>query len=1133
MARIHLRGVAFAWAEKISRMGAICVAWVGIAVGGALGCTTEPPAVKETVGEHREHLYSDVSGFGPLNGVEWQVDTPWRLEPSASDRSYDPVPIVMTFHDARNQDTFDQDPLPIGAVCSLYVVEGGHVTRFGPEEFHEIEASRRWLNTGELTPGNDSHLLRRMWDGESPDDVVRINDWAEWNATALYQPRSQSPGEDLELIVMVRVAGTAGCHPNQDMDRQAVLWQLMRGRESSGVNVGRPSAGQGVVERDAEVYFFGDFLKVHLAEAPLPKFSDEWVYGDLHYHSQGTDNEGESGTSYRTVGQAMKSMGLDYVFATDHASDSHQITGFHQIFVDNIPILPSWLDFVEDWLVNTLRDAGAGVPVDRADALRDLSDNRFRYLYDWLNLPSGANHEVRRSGGSNRAPQVFIGAELDVIPEISDEERQLGRFRYAFDRFYRWRDVCTDLPSALIEWTDFEGRCEHEIIYDGSTPHQWSLRDPQGLGQIKASRQHMVYLPYDSDEPGAINGRDSFISGNTTTYGGANRRLGELLNTELEVAKKGYVFLAHPVEKASGNGVNRLGPDIVPFSDTQLRTAFNSPYVLGLQLWNSDTRHKSVAGSRRFPMLHDQGVPDPELDGHVVVNFDWRWEEQDEQGLWVELGDGARMWDQVLKWGINPTKTADLEWLADGAPRKFFMAGGSDAHGDLNYRRTGRFFGWAAANDTAIGKPRNLTYVGTERPGASGGVGQNQVVESLASGRFAVTDGPALRIAIDVNGNGTIDDGDVPMGGDFIITEASAPVLVEWKSTPEFGPVKTIDFYVGVQSSDHEGLVYAPAGHGTTGSGQCIESDTVITDDTGREYCPMRDGYVRDPNGNLQLTIPRSEGYAGTRILNLRPTDFNVFDHECVTEHDTIRDDDGTLIPISFTRCRAIDVQTPARLYTRAFAETEGRGVLLRRYAFTNPIWMTARQVASPPNIELEHQSCASGTNRFRATATPGIISGTISTKQLRIGTGAWRTLSGNSFTSSGGQRVEVRARACNENGCSAFSSQSLVGPACIPPRPDSPSVHLEFVGCSRGTNSFISTVSPRGSVSATSMDEEFKIASGSWRTLSSPIIHAGSRQRVYLRARSCNAQGCSAYTSTSRSGPYCGTGGGGGPHPL
>lgn len=757
------------------------------------------------------------------------------------------------------------------------------------------------------------------------------------------------------------------------------------------------------------------------------------MYGDLHYHSQGTDNEGESAISYRSVNQAMKAMGLDYLFATEHASNSRKITGIHQVFVMDVLGLPWWIDFAKGFLLALARDNHIGLPVIEFDSLRDMSPQRFAYLYDWLNLPNGVNAEVGASGGPDRSPQIFLGGEVDAWPEVSTVEGQAGRFRYSTIRSYIFRNACYELPLDLLPVElkiDFSLHCIPDSAYDFGDG-SYGVRDPQGIIEMAAARQHIVYLPYTSAEPGAVSGRNAFISGTTTTYGGASRRFGAMVRDELEVAKKGYFFLAHPTSAAAGSSVDRLGPDIVPYSDTQLETAFRSRYVLGLQLWNENGHRRSLAGSKAFPMLHQQGhlyrlppgepvpVPDQNL---VDVTFNWNWESFDETGEMVALGDGARMWDQVLGWGITPSRVAQLSWLSPGAPRKFFMAGGSDAHGDLNYRREGRFFGWGSANDTAIGKPRNLTYVGSERLGAANGVGQNQVVEHLSSGNFSVTDGPALRIAIDSNGNGIIDDADVPMGGDFAAGVGTIPLLVEWKSTPEFGPIDSVDLYVAGQAGDHAAMIYAPAGHGTVGSGTC-DGHRIVE-------CPMDDGYVRDPNGNLRFTAPRDRGMAGVQQVELRPRDYPLFDIDC-----TPSPPDPELPPRM--TCHSVRIQYPSRLYTRAVART-ALPRTARHWAFTNPIWFTATTPPSPPNVTVQAVACASNIDTFAVTLAQGADPGTLEA-EVAIGDGGFVPLLTNTVTAPGGQQVLVRARSCNSAGCSSYTQRGAVGDICLPPPPPPP----------------------------------------------------------------------------------------------
>ena len=167
----------------------------------------------ETVG-----LYSDVRGLGPLNGVEWQIDAPWRIEPSAATQGHAKIPLTITFHDVRDQDSINRAPFPFGSICGLYVLEGyttegerHPVTAIDPAHFYEIEASRRWTLDGALTGGPSAHLLRRIWNGESPNDVLKVSDWTEWNATVFYEPRDQTPGADIKLIAMARLSRGGPC----------------------------------------------------------------------------------------------------------------------------------------------------------------------------------------------------------------------------------------------------------------------------------------------------------------------------------------------------------------------------------------------------------------------------------------------------------------------------------------------------------------------------------------------------------------------------------------------------------------------------------------------------------------------------------------------------------------------------------------------------------------------------------------------------------------------------------------------------------------------------------------------------------------------------------------------------------
>ena len=187
-------------------------------------------------------------------------------------------------------------------------------------------------------------------------------------------------------------------------------------------------------------------------------------------------------------------------------------------------------------------------------------------------------------------------------------------------------------------------------------------------------------------------------------------------------------------------------------------------------------------------------------------------------GTNADIYHGTVTLDAYLRKGLDPIATADLSWLSSGQPRRWFLSGGSDAHGDFNYRRRGRPatvtgtggiprpIPWSErpVSDGGIGKPRNLVLTDAPNGNPIADVPNlrlttnKQVIGALRSGRFSVTDGPALRIVIDRNRNEIAEDSDFQMGsvvnrypGEHI------PVIVEWKSTPEFGRVKEIQLYVG------------------------------------------------------------------------------------------------------------------------------------------------------------------------------------------------------------------------------------------------------------------------------------------------------------------------------------------------
>ena len=860
-------------------------------------------AAQEAVGTRSQAIASLEGKF------EFALDAPWRIEPSAN--GYGLIPIQVSVHDVDlmwmdrifySSVIGHEQPLPydlgtLGQFQGIEVEEmfngQTQITAFDLTQIQEVEYTQGFWPA----PPNTAvpvHRLCRVWSGETCGaDFRNLQDKSEWHATLFYRPLQQTPGTRVNLVLRLK-ASRAG-----------------------GSNYFRHTR--------SDSFTLENRVNVHLAESPLPRFDPRWIYGDLHYHSQGTDNEGESAYSYRGVLYAMRALGLDFLFATEHASNSSQI-----VDVD-IPITFS--------------------PSSTVRGLRDMSAVRFAHNLDWLNQ---ANRELPAAGGWTKPAQMFLGGEVDVIPEITKDEQIGSSVLFGNGQKYEYWKACGDIPYAV--GLRFQGGCTEyafqngvnvvsrektarnlEVPVDNRT--RFLLKDVQGKNEYQYfARQHLLHLPLNGQR------RDAFVPSSTSKYGGATRRLVDLVRDDYGLNPKGVFFLAHPLSAPTGSGYGRLGPDIVPYSAAQLKDTFDSPQFLGLQIWNEDTHLSTEVGKG------DSKQSSYYLDGAQSNTFSLQpwykrdtasWQKNTLSNLASKLHHGCFTWDRMLRWGLNPKMTADLTWLLPGMPRRVFIAAGSDAHGDLNYRREGALTGTDTITDTAIGKPRVLAFAGPPnglRPqGASEpAFSQAQVVNALKNGSYAVTDGPAIRIAIDANANDVIDDNDVLMGDVHRLPASHTVVLlVEWKSTPEFGPVTQIDLYLGAHSTETgAGMTYAPAYHGVRGPG-----DPQWTLDTPRSVAPAngqfrlsRDGYWADPYENrpdhsLRIIVPPSRGFGGTAKKIIIPDWYWTFG----IEGPAARAD---------------------RFYVRAFARTRPTQVpcpttlpsCQPRYAFTNPVWILVGQ---------------------------------------------------------------------------------------------------------------------------------------------------------------------------------------------
>jgi hypothetical protein len=878
------------------------------------------------------------SAIGGAWGFEFAIDAPWRLEPvkdSAGSFIYPPIPITIVFHDTIFEDgrgkiaSTGLPKIAVGSIIGIRVFEIGTnappVTEIRVKDMEEIEVKRD-LSTKSNEP---PHLICRPSTGQDCRDLLTISDTHEWHGLFWYRPKTPlTAGSNLRLKVTV--------------ETQAV------------VSVPRPNT---LPSKETVAREWTNYLVVHAGEEPLPRFGADWLYGDVHYHSQMTDNEGESAYSYRNVARALGALGMDFMFATDHASNGEQLDG----------------------------------SLDGKMEARDLNKTRFGAAKSILYGPDGVNEliadEARRIGfprlrSAAILPQVYMGEELDAWPEMSPKEFASGNIRYGDFGLYG--------GGVIYTWWHGQSRSENGKCSTGvtdmsecqdkyakpaaNTKEAYFVYDEQGAvtSDPEPSRQHVVYFPLDASLSGA-----GFIGSNTEKFGGASKSIQKIAG---EIEGGGFAFLAHPVEDPEPG--SKKGPDVIPYSDLALTRAWSSPAILGLEFWNENARYRA---DRARP---DDTVVEQRKTGNNI-SFTYRWPfpgEFPESGPWKwqqagplhrglmgptfdKLHHGAAAWDRFLRKGLDPQQTAKLRWLTKGEPRKWFAAGGSDAHGDWNYRRHGRpgvsfwrgipsgliRFNDVPVSDTAIGNPRNLvamsgqpsalptaTIAGAPTSGPKR-YSNREVIDALRAGRFSVTDGPAIRIAVDKNRNGKIDDSDFPMGSTFTFLPGEhIPLLVEWFSTPEFGPIDQIDIYVGNSKETFAGkahgsrvlpILLSQKPQDTQGGGQSGGGGNPPPGPLSEDY----GGYTPDPSRTLQIkladgagnfnraNVPNSVRYHGVAKIFIGPGQFRLADAN------------GEL---SYLRAFARTITDQQGQDTGQCPQVGSAGSKCGdRFAFSNPIW--------------------------------------------------------------------------------------------------------------------------------------------------------------------------------------------------
>jgi len=93
-----------------------------------------------------------------------------------------------------------------------------------------------------------------------------------------------------------------------------------------------------VFRNDNYKHSSGKPFVVHLAKEKLPKTTG-WLYGDLHYHSNYTNDQVEFGAPLAATRKVARAIGLNFFCATDH---SYDLDDLHDNYLQKDPELSKW-----------------------------------------------------------------------------------------------------------------------------------------------------------------------------------------------------------------------------------------------------------------------------------------------------------------------------------------------------------------------------------------------------------------------------------------------------------------------------------------------------------------------------------------------------------------------------------------------------------------------------------------------------------------------------------------------------------------------------------------------------------------------------------------------------------------------
>ncbi|MFH1679009.1 MAG: FlgD immunoglobulin-like domain containing protein [Candidatus Eisenbacteria bacterium] len=415
------------------------------------------------------------------------------------------------------------------------------------------------------------------------------------------------------------------------------------------------------------------------------------------------------------------------------------------------------------------------------------------YRDDWFNYTAGRTLRVHVGSGPFPWPQDWYGGDTHLHTMYTNNLYEFGAPVPA---------VRLAAAAVGLDWlTATDHSCDLDETGDGAysyATHQWEYTIQSASGTTAVVRNNLDHgsswgaLGADAaeaDGPGLRVYRGveiNLASVDPDTYGktlhclfynpeyiasplsGApgERPVTPSLAAGLDALEpEGFAYAAHPLSDLSAEfGGIDIGVNGTRWRDQDLAEALARGRFIGLEAFNTRATRRSSNQENPWADFDAGTAPDNPYPN--------------------ELLEGIALWDSLL--------AADI---ASGDPRRIFLSGGSDAHGDFNYASYMSLDNYA--EDNAIGKVQSVVHVPGYGPDSLPPIGA--ILAAFRGGRSVVTDGPFLEIGLDLDGDEDwYEDGDVAIGGEGTVgTTSPLPLRIRWTSLPEFGPAVSVALLSG------------------------------------------------------------------------------------------------------------------------------------------------------------------------------------------------------------------------------------------------------------------------------------------------------------------------------------------------